>query len=582
MSLHDPNVERHLLRIAKGVAGEAGFTKPEFPLWKRVLRIPFLYLSFILLLTVFLGPAMDRDVAPLIRNSLIVLLMMALIRLGLSHIAVSFQRSGFFGTLANLPVSGREALNHLRILIIRRFWFPALAGTLVGSALIHDARDAETWPDILVTWSLLHAIVWAVLIITQSSWIVRLRIVSIWHWIAYFVIGSFFLLYLFGIGLFLPPADLVKVETLIDRVIWVFPTSWVFPERIYNGGVIPTVLLLALGAWSWLRWPYTAFPNFDRPQDFVGAFGNVGVDEKGCIDEPQYGGHDEAEPAITDPGPPLALPLGGWVNHLIRMSIPKSDIHAAGAFSPQNKNTSTVTNMALLFFPLWLLGVEFGKKLIPDSEFGDLFHLGIWAFPAVLFLVLLMPLRNPIPAAFLPYPVGSTPVPFFTILPIPTRALNRITFAITAVRTCIAVAIATPFFWILARMYELPEVASGLLAAFPALGVAWIFSVPAKISSRLDPHLRRKRGILPIVVATSLAVVPIGLIWMIGGIAGIGASYAWASGMDMDYGFLLLPIAVGCLTFSAVMSRIIFEVVHLSLRQQRYDWKSKTNPGLKT
>ncbi len=37
----------------------------------------------------------------------------------------------------------------------------------------------------------------------------------------------------------------------------------------------------------------------------------------------------------------------------------------------------------------------------------------------------------------------------------------------------------------------------------------------------------------------------------------------------------MLPAALGCFALSAVMSWVIFEILHLSLRQRRYDWKSK-------
>lgn len=199
-----------------------------------------------------------------------------------------------------------------------------------------------------------------------------------------------------------------------------------------------------------------------------------------------------------------------------------------------------------------------------------------WAFPAIVFVLGLLPIANPLKDAILPCAVGNTPVPLFTTLPVSFRCLFRLTSRITMVRSLIAVAIATPFFWALAMIHQLPHVATYMLALIPAIGAAWILSAPAVLTNRVDPHLRRRKGIFPLILATSLAQVPIGFLWIISSIAGIGLAVFWAAGgNDGQHAVFLLPAALACLAFGGAMSRLLFEILHFSIRQRRYDWKSK-------
>lgn len=568
MKLHDPATEKELIRIARGLAGPAGFQHPGFGFWKNPIQRALACLARLWVAAILFGLIFNAAPPAVLRHTICVLLMMFLVRLGLGQIAMAFTVTGFFGTLANLPITGRKALTHVRGIIHRRLWLPALLGPFVIAIYLHLPLDPGKFTQTLGSWWLFTAIVWATLGITQVSWVRRLHIVKIWHWIAYCLIACLIVMHLFGGGLVLPSASRATMENLLDRIVWVFPPAWVLPGNLAHGGIFPASLWIAWGLWSWLRWPSTAFPNYDRPMDFAGAFGDVGTAVQAEVPPP-------TEEGIILPDPPPRPPSNGWVDRLIAASIPAADLAAAGALMPAANHTRTM-NLTLIFAVFWLLVMGFGKTPLPGEPYHDLFLLVSWVVPSIVFIIGLLSILNPLKDAMRACPVGNTPVPFFTTLPISLRSLLRLTFRITIVRTAIAVAIATPFFWILAKIHQLPEVSPGIVAMIPAIGAAWILSVPAALSNRLDPHLRRRKGIFPLILATSLAQVPIGFLWIVTSVAGIGLSFTWGLGAtDGQYAFFLLPGAIACLVFSGAMSRLLFEILHLSLRQRRYDWKSK-------
>ena len=70
--------------------------------------------------------------------------------------------------------------------------------------------------------------------------------------------------------------------------------------------------------------------------------------------------------------------------------------------------------------------------------------------------------------------------------------------------------------------------------------------------------------------------LPLYILWITASIAGVGISATLGMETSSEpYAFLLLPAALGCFALSAVMSWLIFGILHLSLRQRRNDWKSK-------
>lgn len=572
MKLHDPDTEKELIRIARNVAGTEGFLKSDFTFWARLWRFTLVSIAVIYVLSIIFSLFADGAVNGVLRNGLCAILMMYLVRMGLDRIAAAFQSVGFFGTLANLPIQGRTALIHIRGIIFRRFWFIPLTASFIAAIFLHYPLDSEKSPDTLATWALLTAISWATLGIMQVGWVHRLRRVKIWHWAAYCVIAYVVILYFFDGRSVLPQATLTAIDQCIVGILWIFPPAWVFPEMAANGGLIPAAIWIAWGAWSWMRWPERMFPGYDRPHDFIGAFGGIGTarEQEELAPESTY----ENDSLLLEAPPRPSV--NGWVDRIINASISAEDQVVAGSLMTA-KNPTRATNMTMIFAVVWLLVIGFGKNLIQEMPVRDLILTFSWLIPAIILAFGLLPLGNPLKSAVATCPVGNTPVPFFTMLPVTLRSLLRITLRIFVVRSVIAVAIATPFFWILAKILGFADEGVVIIAMIPAIGIAWILSVPAILANQLSPHLRRRKGIFPLMLATSLVQVPIYVLWIMAGIAGVGVSATWGSESSTGrYSFLLLPAAIGCFALSAAMSWVIFEILHLSLRERRYDWMSKT------
>ena len=570
MKLHDPDTEKELIRIARNVVGSAGFLEPGFAHWMRLFRKVLVYMAVAYVVAIVLAFLSDEIDNMALRHAICVTLLMALVRLGLGRIAISFRSTCFFSTLANLPIRGHRALEYMRGIIILRFWFVSLIGSFFAALCQHFPIDHENFPKILATWALLFANIWATLSIAQLGLIRRMHLARIWHSVVYLLIANIVILHLFEGRTLIPQVGRAALDQLIGGILWIFPPAWAFPEMAAKGGLIPAILWIIWGFWCWRRWPSTAFPAYDQPRDLVEAFGDVGISEE--IDETESPLASEQESIALEPPP--QPPTTGWVERLIAATLPASDRMVAGVFLSETRHGRRAT-LIIIFGALWLLALDFGKSLFHKELLFVLLLLLSLMVPTVVFFLVLLPFGNPMKAALQPCPVGNTPVPFFTMLPVTIRSLLRISFRIVIVRTVIAVVIAIPFFWLLAKIIGFRE-AKHIIALIASIGVAWILSVPAILANQIDPHLRRRRGIFPLILATSLVQVPIGFLWIIGSVAGVGFSIAWSMENDMGrYAFLLLPSAIGCFALSAVMSWLIFEILHLSLRQRRYEWRSK-------
>ncbi len=569
MKLHDPNTEKELIHIATRVVGSAGFLKTGFADWGRSIRKALIYMGVAYVVALVFAFLKNMGDLPQLRHALCAALLMALVRLGLGRIATSFQSACFFGTLANLPIHGKRALTHIRIIFILRFWFVSLIGSFFAALCLHFPIDPVNYLTLLATWALLFGIVWATLSITQLGLIRHLYLAIIWRLAAYLLFAQIVLLILFEDRSFIPPAGLAALDELISYILWIFPPAWAFPEMLAKGGMIPAILWIAWGLWCWIRWPSTAFPAYDRPHDLLGAFGDVGISDE--IDEAENPLVSEENSSALEPPP--QPPSTGWVERLIAATLPASDRVVAGAFLSESRHGRRVTAI-IIFAAFWLLALSIGKNLYHRELLWLLLVILSWIVPAVLFLLILLPHGNPMKAALQPCPVGNSPVPFFTMFPVTIRSLLRIIFRIVIVRTAIAVAIAIPIFWLLAKILSFTQAGLISITLTSTIALAWILSVPAFLANQMDPHLRRRKGIFPLILATSLVQVPIGFLWIIGSLAGVGFSIAWSiENSTGRYGFLLL--AIGCFALSAVMSWLIFEILHLSLRQRRYEWKSK-------
>ncbi len=557
MIIHDPRSEEALLRLAAGVCGKKGFEKPDRRWWTGLPSRVFVFLTPLAIAFFFMGGLESQSTPAAIRQMVGSVLMMLLIRAGMILLGTVSQKCGLFTTLANLPVSGRIALAYVRSRFIRKFWLPALSASLV---IAWGMKSFSYEVGFLPHAALMCGITFATMVICESRWLTGLRLVKIWYAAGSLVIA--YLLYLHfsgGIRTNTPPA----IAEWMDRLLWIFPPAWVFPGKAESGGLILAGAWMLRGLWSWIRWPSTACPAYDKPLDFHTIFGNPGKQEIPSVSHPE-------ESIVFEP--PMTPASHGWVNRLVLRSIPPEELAAAGAILDSGAHWTKRTNLALLLAPFWLIAAWLGQDLIPENANGEFIRIAQWIIPITYAALAVFPYSNATQRATDPYPLGTLLVPFFTILPISIRSLLRISQRVTLVRSIVFALIVTPFFWTLAAICEQDYLANALLGGILAFAICWNFSRPVFIYHRLQAALKRKRGVFLLHFATSTVQVALFLLWIASGFCGVSAAYLWAAEKNE---FLLIPAAIVGLALNAVFSRVILEILINEVRHRRYDWVAK-------
>lgn len=568
MILHDRETEQELLEIAGRVAGAKGLERPDGKTWSRRASISLHY-GIWLFATCMLTLS---DLPTTAEHALCALVMMLLIRDGRNHLGATANDCGLFGVLVNLPITVKRALTHIRARFVLRFWLPSVLFPVPLALELH--RPSAAWPEIAASAFLLTTICWATIILADSDRMARLKGALVWHIAAIALIAHLIFLHYLGGGLAEESPAYSSSEGVIDHMLWIFPPAWVFPGKAEAGGNILAGLWIAAGFWSWFRWPVTAMPAYDKPHDFIGAFGSFGYDDSETAAENFPGENEDTEDDVVSDAP-AAMPSDGWLDRLILRAIRADDRTVAGAMADPEQTWTRRANAALVFAPLWLLGIWLFGRWTPDFPQGDFLLIAIWGLPLALFIVTLFPYSNPMAFAFSPYPLGAFHVPFHSMAPVATRGLLRIAQRIRLVRCCLFGLVPTPFFHGMAVLQGYPQFAGGLALMIPAAMVFWILSTPIMVSSKIRSSLRRKSGILPLHFANSVVILSLSVLWLVTGIGGVASAFFFASEGSEEGRVFLLPAAIGGLLLSAVFSRVVFEIVHNEIRHRRYDWISK-------
>ncbi len=556
MRLHDPKTEKEVLRIAKRAAGERGLEPQDCGWWTGLFSKILLGFFVILMTYGFLRGLAGSPESKPISLMVCAVAMMFLVRTGSMFLAATAQRSGLFTAMANAPIMGSQALAYIRYRFFRKSLFSACS---ISALIAFGLLGHEEIPRAITTAVLLLAVTYSTVILCENRWISRFRLVKIWHLAGWLVVAYLIAIYFNGMS---RPFLTGPYEV---RMLWVFPPVWVLPGFREHGGLLVAAIWIFWGAWNWIRWPSTAYPEFDKPYDFVSAFGNFSREEK----------------PLSGPTEPLSSQMEerkdtseekGWVNRLVSRSISPADKPIAVALLDPGKRWTLFTNLALLLSPLWLLAFWLGRDFIPPGDPGETFRTVIWIIPATGMILTIFPHSNGIQRATDPIPLGNSHVPFFCTLPVSIRSLLRISQRMTMVRCIIFCLIATPFFCLLAILDGTPELAYGLLGAIPAFAVVWYFSRPILIWHRIQAAMKRRRGAFFLHYASAGVEVILFFLWAIASICGVGAAYAWATETSS---FLLLPASLIGITLSAVFSRIILEIAINEMRHRRYDWIAK-------
>ncbi len=235
--------------------------------------------------------------------------MMFLARTGSMFLASTAQRAGLFTAMANAPILGRRALTYIRNRFFRKSLFPACGiSALIAFGLLGHSDLAHTSTSAV----LLLAVTYATVILCENRWIVRFRLVKIWHLAGWLVVAYLIAIYLDAMSdPFLPEPHEV-------RMLWVFPPAWILPGFRENGGIVLAAIWICWGAWNWIRWPSTAYPEFDKPYDFVSAFGSFSKEDK------LSSVSTESLPAELEERQNTSEKTG-WVNRLVSKSISPAD-----------------------------------------------------------------------------------------------------------------------------------------------------------------------------------------------------------------------------------------------------------------
>lgn len=561
MILHDPKTEDAILRIATKVSGKNGFQKRDTRWWTGLHRRLFVFTMSLLMVLFFLGGLENKPMPMATRQMLCSVLMMLLVRAGMVFLGATSQKCGFFTTLANLPVHGHTAIAFIRSRFIRKFWWVAVSFSCVAAwGVCGFARDSS----FLLIAALFTVISFATIILCDVRWLARLRPVKIWYGA-----GSIVIAYL----VFLQFTDSLYVDSqsvggnLIDRLLWIFPPTWILPGKAESGGLILASIWILWGLWSWIKWPQTACPNYDKPIEFFGAPVSSSAMIEGAVTAP-------LSPEKIDFEPPMSPSAEAWVNKLILRCIGKDDRAAAGAILDSGKNWTNRTNSVLVLAPVWLCVLWLGQDQIPDSKTGDFIRIAQWVIPIGYAILTIFPYSNSTARATNPYPLGAGHVPFFCLLPISIRSLLRISQRVTSVRCVIFGLIAMPFFWAPAIITHQEEIAKGLLGAIPAFLVVWNFSRPVFIFQRLQAAMKRKKGIFFLHLATSTVTVTLFFLWLSSGFVAVGAAY----GAMLEPNIILIIMAIIGMILNAFFAMISLELLINEVRHRRYDWVSRMTP----
>lgn len=573
MTLHDRETERELLRIAQSVAGAKGLERPDDKQWSRLASLTFLFALWMFATCML----MLADFPVTVEQAMCSLVMMLLIKHGRNDLWATAGDCGLFNVLVNLPITAKRALSHIRSRFIRSFWLPSLLFPIPLAVELHR-HAAAAWPEIASGIILLTAICWATIILAESAWMTRLKLVAIWHVAAIAIIAYLAYLHYLGSGIADDSLAYNSSKDALDHALWIFPPAWIFPGKAESGGHFLAALWIAAGLWSWWKWRSTAFPAYDKPHDFVGAFGSFSYDESEPTDQ-AYPNADEGDEAPDEDDvifePPIAMPSGGWLDRFILRAIRPEDRAVAGAMDDPGQTWTRRANVALLLAPFWLIGSWFFREGIADGTDGILIPIVVWFLPLSVFFVTLFPYSSATPRALSPFPLGALHVPFHSMSPVTTRSLLRISQRICLVRCCLFGLVVTPFYHLMALFHGSPQIAAGVVALVPAAMVFWIFTTPILVCSKIRTSIRRKRGVFLLHYANGVVIISLSILAFLCGLGGVACAYFFAAEGSEEGGIYLLPAALGGLVLSAVFSRIVFEITHNELRHRRYYWMLK-------
>lgn len=501
------------------------------------------------------------------------------------------RQAGYHDVLVNLPISGKSALEWIRSLFFRQSILPIFAMSALAGWFLHGFSTDDFAP-MIATSALLFAVTIATVVLLDDPLICRLRIPLIWTSVLYTGAAALFFLLVFrdsSLGLVASGDGTTK---LVDMAAWIFPASWVMPERLHSGGWILAGAFFAYGMWRWHRMPAEFGPSYDMPGDYLTAFGHFGIGEEWEDDIhtiPETESHAVDSEPETDAEPRAGKSVGalkllqraegkvtlgsGWIERWLERLLNPRERLIIHVMHGESLAFSDWAKKAVIFAPILMAVSWFFVKVFPAPETESFpFVAGVLALPVIL-VAILFPYSNGVGTAISPTSVGSLIAPTFASFPISVRELLRISLKITLVRGLVFILLASPLCYLHFTLLGIGWAARACLPAAPILVLLILAMRPVFFFYRLQEAARhRKRFRMKHLAFTALTILlaPFLLAGLI--VTGVGI-YTWAtegSGKD-DGRWMLLFSACGILA-CALVSKLVFETHLWLIRRRNYDW----------
>lgn len=516
------------------------------------------------------------------------MLLMAVVVLGSGAFYNTAMRMGYNTVLVNLPVPGETALGWIRENFLREFSPKLIASSLLVALAAHGFSFAYPL-QIAATFILLFITTTATIPLLNDPWLQKIRLKLLWIYV--FVISGLMLLYFLfrNDQVFEPGGSAEWLIDLVTMVAWIFPQGWVMPGRFESGGAFLTIPWCAWGLYRWISLPRDMGAEYDRPQDYVTAFGSFGLDEKWdeeyeevlceIQDEDITANHTEKESdgaAAFESLKNSCQTSGGWVDDFILRFLDSRGRMIAFAMNDGGIDSTSGTNHFLKYSPIWLLILWLFTVAVSNDQWRDKGTVWLVGGSIGLTVAYLVPLSNGLPMICRWWQMGAQGVPIFALLPVNAREILKISSRMTLTRCLIMFPIGAVFLTLAVKILGVEFSIFGTVGLVGAGTLVWILSRPAFVWYRLQSMARQRSGVRLEHVFYQATELVCGLVWLVGAAGCVISVFALSSWIDTGQELFetLLVLSAGALC-CFLGARGTFEIFLLRLRHRKFDWLSQ-------
>lgn len=568
MKLHDPGMERELLRLAKQARGGKPMEKAEKSAWRLLLPRILYTILFLSLLLCVLGAYAPGHREQHWQFAICSVVLTVAASLGISIALRPIELPGHHAALVNLPVKGDFLFRKIR----SRYLLRSIPGLGAPSFIFAFAASGfsfhSPWLTIFSTLLLLATTLATVVISYQPSPAIGYAR-KLWFLFGLLLAGGMILFVYNGSGYFETGATPRWLADGVFMLTWLFPPTWALPGRMEHGGGLLALMWCVWGYFKWKEWPDVIGRHFDTPQDFLYLDEVEDEDDVFSEEESSFEEMDSTDS-------PLPVGGDGWVKRWVRRIIGRKHELIAGALLDPSVTWTKRTRLALIWSPV-LLAINWVVIQIPNqSQWYETVVDCIWIASIVAVPIPLLQISNAVPRATAPWGEGPQSLPLLSLLPISSRELLQVSSRITLARSLIMAAIVTPYFWCLFSIHKTEISPAGALWLVPAFCCFWTASRPLLVWFRLQSVARCRSGMFLRDYAWVWLVIGLAIIWIVAGAVGMIFGLMWVESVNpVDDRMFFGLIAVGGILLSGLCARATFEIHHWRLRRGHFDWVSE-------